>query len=188
MNLTELCAAERIDAAAVARHLDALGHAERVVETRALPRASFARLYEAVKGARALSLDDLVPPSTPPLEPVRHAGTNNLPTFRAFEKPMFRDRGGRIRGRNAQTWEAVTGPGYFTVETREPGEVLFDYTVLPEETPAGWPAVRSNARGFSYFVFRDMHDVVRAVSRHVVIGRATRKGAELPQYFILVRP
>ncbi len=188
MTLTELCAAERIDAAAVGRHLDALTHAERVAETRALPRSAFARLYEAVAGGRPLSLDDLVPPSTPPLEPVRHAGTNNLPTFRAFEKPMYRERAGRLCGRNAQTWEVVTGPGYFTVAPRERGEILFDYTVLPEETPPGWPPVRSNARGLSYFVFRDMHDLVRAVSRHVVIGRATRKGVELPQYFILVRP
>jgi hypothetical protein len=175
------------DTAALAAHLDGMRHEERVAATRTLPRALFAVLFERVAGARSLSLDALVPPGRAPLSAVRHVGTNTMPVFRGFEKPMYRQASGHLAGRNVQTWEAFTGPGYFTVEPFGQGEVLLNYLELPREAPGGWPAIRSNARGLSYFVFRGMKDVVRGVSEHVVIGRAARDGKDMRQYFVLVR-
>ena len=187
MDLSHLAKAAVIDAQAVAQHLDGLTHEGRVRETRGLDRALFSRLFDVARGKARVTLDDLVPEKSAPLAVVAFAGTNNLPSFRAFGKPMYRDHEGRVCGRNEQTWEGLTGPGYFSVRAHGDGEVLFDYTDLPRETPAGWPAVKSNARGFSYFVFREMTDVVRRLARDVVIGRAQRGGKELPQYFVLVR-
>lgn len=187
MSLSHLAKADFIDAQALARHLDGLTHEGRVRETRTLERALFSRLFDVARGTARVTLDDLVPKDSAPLAVVAFDGTNNLPSFRAFGKPMYRDHEGRVCGRNEQTWEGLTGPGYFSVRAHGDSEVLFDYTALPRETPPGWPAVKSNARGFSYFVFREMTDVVRRLARDVVIGRAQRGGKELPQYFVLVR-
>ena len=187
MDLSDLARASPIDMQAVARHLDALTPADRVRQTRSLDRALFSRLFAAAAGVARVRLEDLVPAGAAPLTVVAHDGTNNLPAFRAFGKPMYRDAQGRVCGRNEQTWEGLTGPGYFSVRAHGDGEVVFDYTALPTETPSGWPAVTSNARGLSYFVFREMTDVVRRLARDVVIGRAQRGAKELPQYFVLVR-
>jgi len=187
MDLATLARSASPDPAAVARHLDSLTHEARVFQTRALDRALFSPLFAAAASGAPVSLDDLVPPTAAPLAVRAFDGTNNLPAFRAFGKPMYRDRQGRVCGRNEQTWEGLTGPGYFSVRAHGGREVLFDYTELPTETPVGWPAVTSNARGLSYFVFREMTDVVRRLARDVVIGRAQRGGKELPQYFVLVR-
>jgi hypothetical protein len=187
MDLSDLAASDPLDPRAIARHLDSLTHEDRVRQTRSLKRDLFSRLFAAVEGTARVSVDDLVPAGSPPLTVIRHEGTNNLPLFRAFAKPMYRDRAGRVCGRNDQAWEGLTGPGYFCVRAHGDREVLFDYTQLPDEKPEGWPAIKSNARGFSTFVFREMIDVVRRLSRDVVIGRAQRGGKELPQYFVLVR-
>jgi len=135
-----------------------------------------------------VSLTYFVPDSTPALKPVRHFGTNSLPMFRAFEKPMFRDAGGILGGRNVQTWQAFTGPGYYVVEPPQgSNELVLDYTRLPGAAPDGWPKLKSNEGGLSHFVFRGLRDTMRYVSEHVSIGTAIRDGKPQEQYFILVR-
>jgi hypothetical protein len=185
MTLAELVSAEPVDVEAVARLLDGLTHAQRVAATRLLPRRAVRRLYAAAVG-RTPSLDALAPPGAPTLTGTRHLGTNDLITFRAFEKPMFRDRRGRVFGRNDQRWAWLTGPGYFEAK-QSGGSVSLDYRALPDEVPDGWPRPRNNRRWFSFFVFRDLEDDLRAVSRHVVVGRASRAGKALPNHFVLVR-
>ena len=66
-------------------------------------------------------------------------------------------------------------------------EVWIDYTRVPPEAPQGWPAVRSNERGLSRFVYGFMIDTLRRVSEHVTIGSAARKGRDMGSWFILVR-
>ena len=68
-------------------------------------------------------------------------------------------------------------------------ELLFDYTKVPQpgEQPAEWPKVKGNGQGFSVLVYNNLHDFCRRVSQDVIIGRATRLGKPMNQYFVLAR-
>ena len=189
MNLIEQLTGD-VDPQALGQGLDAMTHQQRVAATRSLPGKYFAKLFEAVDGLRPVGLEHFVPQGIADGEVVTHVGTNTLPTFRSFEKPMYRNNG-VICGRNVQFWSFLTGPGYFTVaaehERGKQGEVVLDYVALPPGKPDGWPKVVTNARGFSHLVFKGLQDVMRGVSTHVTIGRATRGGKTMEEYFILVR-
>ena len=161
---------------------------------RALGRNEQRRLYAAVDGFRPLALEDVVPPSVPDFEPVRHLGRNTLPAFTHFEKRFCRPRGADARkpealyGYNFQSLSPLTGPGYFLAVTA-PGrpEVWVDYRRVPPDHPEGWPEIRSNERGLSRFVYGFMVDTLRGVSDHVTIGSAARNGKDLGSWFVLCR-
>jgi hypothetical protein len=176
-----------VEVAGLAKHLDEMNHLERLDAVRTLPRAQFKPLFGAVEGALPIDLEHFVPANTPVHRPVRHHGVNTLPFFRFFEKPTYKSEDGCVGGRNVQFWSWLTGPGYFQMQSSGEHEVHFDYARLPDSHPTNWPAVRSNRSGFSFFVFRDLLDVVRRVSEHVVVGQAFRGKSDLGQYFILVR-
>lgn len=190
MTLQELLAPSAPDSAALASYLDGLSHRERLHAVRSLPRRLMARLYDVADRGTPLTLEDFAPSALDPLVPVRHHGINSLPLFRIFAKPMYRLSDGSVAGRNEQFWSWLVGPGYFTLRedstAGKPG-ITLDYVALPQERPAGWPNTKSNAAGFSYFVFRGLNDVMRGVSSHVTIGKALRDGKDIGQYFILVR-
>ena len=174
--------------ATIAQHLDGLSPAERVAECRALGGKQLAQLWEVAKGGAQLALEDFVPAASEGT-PVRFCGKNSLPAFTHFEKHFVR-KAGTIVGINVQKLAFVTGPGYFTCDTMSDraGEVLFDYTRVPSTPPVSdWPAPRSNRSGCSFFVYRDMHDYNRRVSKDVVIGMATRLGKPAGQYYVLAR-
>ena len=187
VNLSSLVESPHVDCDVIAQALDAACPVARLSCVRALPRRAQARLYDMVAGFRARRLEDLVPPHVPDLQPVTHWGINSLPMARGFAKVMYRQPDGRVAGYNAQAWRWFTGPGYFMVDPLDDASVLIDYTQLPSITPARWPRVRSNRRGLSYFVYRDLKDTLRAVSEHVSIGRAARNDRLMDNYFILVR-
>lgn len=178
----------------IAGLLDALGSAERIRAVRSLGRAEQRRLYDAVRGAAAVRLVDLVPPATPDLVAVRHYGRNTLPLFTHFEKRFARPPGEnaasprRLVGFNFQTMSPVTGPGYFVAyEDAARGEVQIDYRETPTQTPADWPPVRPNDRGLGRLVYGNMVDTLRRVSEHVTIGSAARGGKDLGSWFVLCR-
>jgi hypothetical protein len=116
------------------------------------------------------------------------SGLNSLPLFRKFEKRFARTARGKVIGFNFQAMSFITGPGYFTVEPAG-NELLIDYTKVPgqADAPAGWPKVKPNERGLSRFVYKNLHDFCRRVSRDVLIGQATHLGKPIHQYFVLVR-
>jgi len=191
MSLIELVAAPDPDRDAIRAFLDGMSHAERVHATRSLPRTLFPVLYDMLAGGAPVTLNDMVPEGSEPFRVVRHHGINSLLMFRVFQKPMYRNNDGVICGRNVQFWAWLTGHGYFTVRVYDEGdperEVVVDYINLPAEKPEGWPTIHHNARGLSYFVYRDTNDVMRQVSEHVTIGKALRNGKPIGAYFILVR-
>jgi hypothetical protein len=178
----------------IAALFDGLQADQRAALVRRLGRREQRDLYRKVEGYAPVGLADLVPPERADLEEVRHLGLNTLPAFRVFEKRFCRlpgtdaEKPDRLAGYNFQTMAFVTGPGYFiAVEDENTREVLVDYHRLPEAHPEGWPAVRSNERGLSRFVYGFMIDRVRRVSEHLTIGSAARKGKELGSYFALTR-
>lgn len=178
----------------VARFLDALAAPDRIAAVRAAGRSEQRRLYAAADGFGEVVLADLVPPDAADGSTVRHYGRNTLPLFTLFEKRFSRPSGADARkpdqliGFNFQTLAALTGPGYFVArEDASRPEVLIDYREIPAEQPAGWPAIRSNERGLSRFVYGFMVDTLRRVSEHVTIGSAARRGRDLGSWFILCR-
>ena len=181
-----------VDCEALAHELDRMNHYARVDFIRGIPPSKHALLYEAVSHYKTLVPHDLVPENHPVYTPVEHTGMNNLFGVRhlGFAKVMYLDDQRRVCGRNVQALAWLTGDGYFTVEPSKeaPGyELDISYLKLPTSVPNGWPKPQSNARGFSYVVYRDMVDKLRAVSKHVTIGRAWKHGRALPHYFVLTR-
>ena len=180
------------DTADIAQWLDTLSHEERVAELRTLSAGEMRRLWTLTEKNRT-TLAEMVPDTVPDLEPVHHIGWNSLPVFRAFEKRFCRAQVGEsnaIIGYNEGQTRGVVGPGYFVVRDcgdDERGGIVIDYTLLPENTPNGWPEVRSNTKGVSNLVYAHMHDYMRSVSAHVTVGRAWRKGKVANAYFVLCR-
>ncbi|PZR11449.1 MAG: hypothetical protein DI536_17640 [Archangium gephyra] len=185
--------ANDVNAAALAAHLDALDDERRVVETLALTGAQQAKLFEVVQGARRFTLEDLAPATGAPLSGVTHEGRNSMLAFSRFAKvfavPDDAARAASERWGFNRTSGLVTttvGPGYF-VTVQQGDEVLVDYTQLPPRPLLGAPPILDNASRLSYFVYNRTKDVVRGVSKHVSIGRASRNGKQLDNWFVLCR-
>jgi len=193
LSLRELLSVESPDLAAVASHLDALESPERVAEVRTLNRAHQARLFEAAKGWRPITLADLVPVQRGAMQEVVHEGKNSLPLFNRFAKAFVRP----ALGDATELWgynragcfvEAVVGPGYFVAYPFErEGEVLVDYLRVPPKRPEHWPPILANSARLSRFVYHRTQDILRGVSTHVSIGRATKAGRPMSAWFILCR-
>jgi len=188
--LIELVRTDPPDRAAIAAFLDGLAHAERIDAIRALsgPRLQ-RRLYHAVADGPRVTLADLVPSDAGPLREVIFEGKNSLPPFTLFQKRFCRapDAADRLWGYNYQSLAWLTGPGYFVVHEDGARGAAIDYRDVPAAKPETWPEVKQNDRGFSRFVYRDMVDYMRRVSRDVFIGGAHRHGKELGNYFVLCR-
>ncbi|MFO0759452.1 MAG: hypothetical protein U0359_23375 [Byssovorax sp.] len=175
----------------IERHLDALAPDARLAEVLAVTGGGVKRLYEAVKGAPTVTLEEFLPAS--------HAGTliyegrNSLAAFSRFQKRFQRMESGEVVGYNHQTMSFVTGPGYFVVreasgEGPHGSELYFDYTAAPARAPEGWPTFAPNERGLSRLVYAHMIDYVRRVAKGVVVGKAYKKGVDQNAYFTLTLP
>ena len=176
----------------VAAFLDGLSAGDRINAVRACGGSTIQRrLYELGAGAPPVTVDQLVPPDHAPLREVIYHGKNSLPAFTHFQKRFCRPMPGpasdQLWGYNHTSIAWLVGPGYFVVHKEGDAPAAIDYRQVPPSHPASWPAIKANNVGASYFVFRDMVDYLRRVSQHVMIGRATRHGAELPSYFLLCR-
>lgn len=176
------------DPQVLAAYLDAMEPQGRIAAVRRLSRRALGELYEHCHSAPPATLAEFLPASLAVGETAIFSGLNSLPLFRKFEKRFTRTASGAIIGFNFQLMSIFTGPGYFTVEPAG-SEILFDYTKVPAASaaPADWPRVKPNNRGLSHFVYKNMHDFCRRVSRDVIIGRATRLGKPIGQFFVLVR-
>ena len=165
---------------------------ERVAITESIDAKTQARLWEACEG-RTVTIEEMVPRDLGPLRPVIFHGKNSLPMFTRFQKRFCRSEDGQVLwGYNYQpvAWLApLTGPGYFVAyDTPEgPGSAAVDYTRIPTGKPAEWPEIHDNTYRLSRFIYNGMIDYLRRVSEHLLIGRATRGGKEMPNYFLLCR-
>jgi hypothetical protein len=167
---------------------------ERVEITESIDGRAQARLWEACEG-RSVTIAEMVPPDFEPLRPVIFHGKNSLALFTRFQKRFCRapaDAGDVLWGYNYQPtrWLApLTGPGYFTAydSPGERGSVAIDYTRIPPAKPADWPEIHDNTYRLSRFIYNGTIDYMRRVSEHLLIGRATRDGKDMPNYFLLCR-
>lgn len=167
---------------------------ERVEITESIDAKTQARLWEACEG-RTVTIAEMVPPGFGPLRPVIFHGKNSLPMFTRFQKRFCRGTegsGDELWGYNHQpaTWLApLTGPGYFVAYDSPTGlgSVAVDYTRIPTAKPAEWPDIHDNTYRLSRFIYNGMIDYLRRVSEHLLIGRATRDGKDMPNYFLLCR-
>jgi hypothetical protein len=173
---------------ALAEFLEQLEPDARVDAVRSLRASEQARLYEAAAGYRAVRLTDFVPERTPPLRQVIHRGRNSLPVSNIFEKRFcLPDRNGELWGYNEHRLRVLTGPGYFVARHSGELEVTIDYSSLPSSKPASWPEIVPNSARLGRFVFDGLVDVLRGVSGHVTVGRATKDGKPLNTWFALCR-
>jgi hypothetical protein len=178
-----------VDLAWLSAYLDGLEPDERIAEVRSLTAAEQAKLFDRAAGFRRITLDDFVPPDVPPLQPVIHYGRNSLPVFRIFEKCFCRPDvgGGELWGYNEQRFKAFTGPGYFVARPESDLEVRIDYGEVPPRKPEQWPPILPNSARLGRFIYHRTRDVMRGVSTHVSIGRATRDGRPMDNWFVLCR-
>jgi hypothetical protein len=189
MSVHEYLSSDELDVAALERYLDGLDDGGRVRAVRGLSPREQARLFEAAAGGRPIRLGDMVPPDAAPLTQVIHYGRNSLPVFRVFEKRFCRPAEGdrELWGYNEHAVRWATGPGYFVARDHGDGEVLIDYLEVPPAKPESWPRIRPNSSGPARFVYGGMQDVLRGVTRHVSVGRATRGGKPMDNWFVLCR-
>ncbi len=189
MSIHDHLTEQRADVPGLAAYLDSLDQATRVREVRTLTGREQALLFEAAVGVRPIVLDDLVPSDVPPLTQVIHHGRNYLRRFNTFEKRFCRptNRTGELWGYNEHSLRWLTGPGYFVARPHGEGEVLIDYLEVPPANPDGWPAIKPNSAGWGRFVYFQTQDVLRGVSRHVSVGRDTKRGRPLDRWFVLCR-
>jgi hypothetical protein len=187
--LKELLSCRSPDPEHIARELDRMTHAERMLALQGMERAQFPMLFAAVAGFAPMTLNDLVPEAARPFQAVRHIGRNSLPLFSSFEKRFYRlEKTAAVGGANFQSTSAFTGPGYFTAsKAAERAEVVIDYNQIPNAAPEGWPELADNRHGIGKLVYGGMIDTLRRVSQHVSIGAAQKPGHAPSAYFVLCR-
>jgi len=192
-----LLASDRVDTAQVAKLFDEAPSAERIGMMEAIDGGGQARLWQACEG-RGVTIQDMVPRERPALDPVIFHGKNSLAAFSRFQKRFCRPETGadELCGYNHQParWLApLTGPGYFVAYDSNAsdgpplGGVAVDYRRIPTARPDDWPEIHDNRWRLSRFIYNGMVDYLRRVSEQLLIGRATRDGRELPNYFLLCR-
>ncbi len=179
-----------LDVPRLGKDLDEIGHGARIWSIYQWTRRDMAKIWEAAKGVRPITLDDYVPSSVGPLVEVIHHGKNSLPAHNYFQKRFAKPTEGAeaLVGYNEQSWAAITGPGYFVAHpSSEAGEVDIDYTMLPKEKATTWPRIVPNQARLGRFVYAGMVDVMHGISSHVSIGRARKKHGWMDAWFVLVR-
>jgi len=181
--------ADPIDFAALEALLDESSHQERVEATRRFSRKMQRRLFDQAEG-RPVTLDQLVP-TEETYKPVHHWGKNTIfPVAVDHFQKRFAKVPGRpdiLYGYNENWYRFATSPGYYVAyEDDETGEVVVDYTRLPEGRPDEWPKILPNWFGLGPLIFVGMKDRLRRVSDHVTIGRAYKR-KPMSAWFVLVR-
>jgi hypothetical protein len=164
--------------------LDEVGDQVRIATVRELGQDDLARLFEGAAKHQALSLDELVPQEAGSAV-VIHEGHHPGAWFPAFtsyfaRRPADHDRVELI-GYHAHSRWGFGSQVSFTVTSADDGRIALDYARPPTQPPTGWPTQPSGS------AYRDRSDVLRRVSSMVSVGRTSRAGKPVNQWFALVR-
>lgn len=172
---------------AIESALDAASHDERVAWMRALRKKDMDVLYEKAQG-RDVQPDYFL---TEDGQELAFIGRNSLPAFSDFEKAFARHED-RVQGWNVNEGIArwFGGPGHFRVRNADTwdGQLIFDYVWECTSVPQGFPEPESNLKGTNRLVYGNMEDVVRRVSKDIIISKAYRSGKPEGAFFSLCRP
>lgn len=186
--IVKLAKSDPIDFDALEEALDRATHHERVDASRQFSKRIQKRLWQQSKG-RAPSIDQFVP-HTESYRPIHHWGKNTVfPFVDHFQKRFARvpGRDDLLYGYNESWYRFAVSPGYYVAYMDEDaGELVVDYTRLPEGRPDEWPTILPNWFGLGPLIFLGMKDRMRRVSEHVTIGRAFKQ-KPMNQWFVLVR-
>lgn len=179
---------DEADIDAIEQALDAADRAARVAWMRSLKKADMTVLYAKAEG-RDVPAEFFLGPEG---QAQTWTGRNSLPAFNDFAK-AFASHEGRIQGYNVNEGIAAWfgGPGHFLVRVcgEEHGaQLIYDYTWEADSAPAEFPPVASNTKGTYSLVYGNMKDVVRRVSKDLIISEAWRKGKREGAFFSLCRP
>ena len=133
------------------------------------------------------SIDELV---GAPEAVVIHEGKNSLPFFCEFQKRFVRRADGSVQGYNHNSGlvAAFAGPGHYTARQHDAHEVWIDYTRLPADAPAAFPALIDNDGGTRRLLFGGMVDRLRKVGETFTIGLAPRHGPPMSAWFMPTPP
>ena len=174
----------------ITEHLESLPHPVRIAQTVEINKRQQMKLWlVAENSGHALDMTYVVPEKAKPFEFFPFEGKNSLPLFTRFQKVFYRLPDSSCGGYNNQPMAWLTGPGYYVagISPKNPQEIEVDYMRVPDQKPAGWPAIVPN-RGWWGMVYGGTKDYLRWVSKDVVIGRATKGGVEpMPNWFVLCR-
>ena len=193
------------DLADLSGQLDNATHADRLAWIYRLGEAEQLALFELARGSD-LTVDDVVGPAGA----VRiHPGRNGLAIFNRFEKRFARlgeltvgyNHNDTLGGPLNFLVARIIGPGHYTAYNAPDGDgIWIDYRVVPTQRHPAFPPLIDNDHGLRSLVFGNMVDVLRRVSKHVLIGNAfkdkgpartigSRIGSKLPTApFVLVQP
>ncbi len=168
----------------IRQHLEALPASERVKQVLGFPAGLQGKLFEACKGQGDISMAEFVPASE---ETIIYELKNSLMMFNISQKRFFRPNSGEVVGYNRTGGFATffTGPGYFYAVDGDDGEVVFDYTRLPDLQPDGWPKILENRGCLRGVTYGNQIDYVRRISKDTVIGTAYQNGKPRNAYFLL---
>ncbi len=175
------------DIAELEKSLNEADHATRLSWMRDLGKKDMDALYEMAEGR------DVPPEYFLDSEggPLTFDGRNSLPAFSNFQKAFARHQE-RIQGWNVNggivRW--FGGPGHFQVRKADnwEGQLIFDYVWECTSAPQNFPTPESNLKMPYRLVYGNMEDVVRRVSKDVIISKAYRKGKPEGAFFSLCRP
>jgi hypothetical protein len=189
--LQELLGKDPVSIGEVGALLDGGSHTDRMEALYALQGPRLQRkLYALGEQHPRVTIEQLVPPDSPPLREVIFHGKNSLPVFTHFQKRFCRPpkaaRRDALWGYNHGQLGWLIGPGYFVCRDQPEGAAI-DYREVPPQGAPGWPGVLPNDRGLSHLVYKNMVDYLRRVSQQVYIGTATKGGKEIGSYFLLCR-
>jgi len=186
----EMLEKEQITLGELTEYLDKLSNEQRIEESAQLKKKHQIKLWELAVDGKEVDLEYLVPKDAKPLDPYSFAGKNSLPLFTHFKKVFYRTTTGEVAGYNDSPVAWLVGWGYMIVEksSKNPKELGVNYLKVPTEKPEGWPNIKPNSAGLTRFVYGNMIDYLRWVSKDVLIGRAYRAGeTEMPNWFVLCR-
>lgn len=156
--------------------LDAAPHEVRLAWARSLNGKEQYRLFDLAKEGPPLAAADMHRGEG---EVVVHYGRNGLAAFNLFQKRCALVQG-QLAGFNHNEFPKlisgiagwVTGPGHYVFYDSPdvPGEVWVDYRRIPTAQHPDFPPLVDNESGLRQLVFGNMVDIMRRVSKHIIIG------------------
>lgn len=153
----------------------------RVGQLAGLGQGGLAALWEITFAAAALGVGDLIPGSRPSFSAGRWVCHAGLPGWHEFENYFYQDEGGLVWGRTQlRHWLPRWAAGAIYLgalaHPENAGQVMLDYSRIPQRAPPGWPELGGGPRRITRRVLGGLKGDLRRLSPGVIMGRASWGG------------